>query len=164
MSADNGAPQQNQQPATETAASKPAVFRDDVPEKIMAPGGSGGWVAPIRDSQTARTLAERRWDKYRKSATAGMVAAAVSTGASLSSPLAAYGAIVERQTELALSPDLRGSTAAASFVAKAIDAMPRRDANAAPAQGGARFTLDLDDAAIGRLLDTLAELRKQGQT
>ena len=130
------------------------------PERIQHANGS--WVAPIRSTERAREVANMRYEKYRKAATVGMVAAATSRGVSPSNPQAAYAGIVERQTELALSPDLRGSTAAASFVAKAIDAMPRRDANAAPAQGGARFTLDLDDAAIGRLLETLAELRKAG--
>lgn len=130
------------------------------PERIQHANGS--WVQPIRSTERAREVANMRYEKYRKAATVGMVAAAVSLGVSPSNPQAAYAGIVERQTELALSPDARGSTAAANFVAKAIDAMPRRDRDERQQTHGARFTLDLDDEAIGRLLDALAAARKQG--
>lgn len=105
-----------------------------VSQNSRIPGGYGGTLVPVRDTQSARELANRRWDNYRKASEVVVKSKVAEVlGVEVTTKWAAWAHLVGVQAGIALEGG-RGSTQAAALVARAIDAFP--DKSAAVVVGG----------------------------
>ena len=133
---------------------KNGALADPETGRIVAnPGGGKSAITPANTSEFAKLRAER----YRQAAVAGMRRAASASGAGTSG--AAWGYIVEKQSELATMIDKgRSSTEAARFVGSAIGVLggPKQ---AEQGQNGVNQVLPGD--TLRRLLDDLRLFRRQ---
>lgn len=84
-----------------------------------------GAVLPANADSAARARAGKaaKRERYRQAAEAGLLTAAQALQAGVITHEQAWQKVIEAQTELALSPDVRGSTQAAALVGRATGAI-----------------------------------------
>ena len=94
---------------------------------------TGKIVKGVPDPEYMRQMALKRHQKAREAARQGMLEG-VKPIRAVDTDYDAWGVIIEKQTELATSPDASGSVSAAQFVGKATDMMGESRAVAERAQ------------------------------
>lgn len=109
--------------------------------------GGGGSLSPVRDSESARALINKRWGAHRAA-----IAAGVKLGTKRETLRAAVMEIAATQAEIAVSTR-PGSTAAATFVYKSLGIFER---DATHGENSVRITLvgSVANRLLSHLLDT----------
>lgn len=130
-----------------------SIGKDFVGSVAVSP--ISGAVIPANHDTAARARAGKvaAKERYRRAAEQGLLTAGQAVAVGVMTPEDAWRKVIEGQTELALSPDLRGSTQAAALVGKAIGATEReRDE---PGHGNT-ISMSLSDAAVAQIAEALA--------
>ena len=142
---------QEQPAATDVMSHRPA----SIGKASVAVSPVNGVVLPATADTAARARAGKVALKQRlqQAALDGMLTATQAVAAGVFTHEQAWGKIIEGQTELALSPDLRGSTQAAALVGKAIGATERDKDEGG---GGNTISMSLSDAAVAQIAAALA--------
>jgi hypothetical protein len=114
-----------------------------------------GAILPANADTASRARAGRvaKRERYRAAAEQGLLTAGQAVALGVMSPEDAWRKVIEAQSELALSPDVRGSTQAAALVGKAIGATEREHVDAAT---GNSIHMSLSDAAVTQIALAIA--------
>ena len=154
--ADNGpgAGQQYQTVSDVVMSNVTAAEKDKV-RNAFAVSPRSGSVIPATPEAAARARAGKvaAKERYRVAAEQGLITAGQAVALGVITPEDGWRKIVEAQTELALSPDVRGSTQAAALVGKAIGALATEKQAEA---GGNTVTVTLSDAAVAQIAAVMA--------
>lgn len=110
-------------PASANVMSSAAIEPQE--KLIVSPLNGTAIIASPDTAARARAGKAAKRERLREAALNGMLTATQAVAAGVYTHEQAWGKIIEGQTELALSPDLRGSTQAAALVGKAIGATER---------------------------------------
>jgi hypothetical protein len=120
---------------------------------VVSPLNGAVIIANEQSAARARAGKLARKERYRLAAEDGLLTAGQAVALGVMSPEDAWRKVIEAQSELALSPDVRGSTQAAALVGKAIGATEREQVDQA---GGNSISMSLSDAAVAQIALALA--------